>query len=115
MKASVKINQDEWVMMGDVAQYLTEAFMSHIDVLPQMIVLDFYEKNLSKFTFVQDKTKTLKAFEMLCWIKVLIDIPMSGNYTSILRNNVINKFTKGLEAACPGQQRIIQKSLETSS
>lgn len=112
MKASVKINRDEWVLMSEIiarGQLITRQKRTSLEMI---IILEFYEKNLSKFHYINDTTKSFKMSEILAWHSILKMLPLEPGYTDILRNNLLSKLNKAIEAACPGINII--KNLETS-
>lgn len=112
MKASIKINQDEWMLMSDIiatGQLITRRKKTSLEMI---IVLEFYEKNLGRFHFIRDTTKSFKMSEILAWYHILMVWPMEPGYTDILRNNLLSKLNKSIEVACPGINII--KNLETS-
>lgn len=113
MKASVSINVDEWMFMSHVVNHTSDVKQIHFDPLAVIVIQECYERNLKLFTFIRDCTKSFRASDILAWLNILTALPLSPGYQDILRNNLLNKFNKAIETACPGINTT--KSLATTT
>ncbi|MEO0337603.1 MAG: hypothetical protein AAF242_00170 [Bacteroidota bacterium] len=99
MKKSVQFKYDEMLALSDILSFIVAENHLYDHLLHYLIITELYAQKIGYFTYIRPRRISFKQSELLALKEYLLKFPINDAQLDIMRNHLIEKFSKHLSHA----------------